>query len=615
MSTIINDLIDAMKESVHHRSTLKIYLVLLVVLGGLFASLLAVAAVDTRRFLSSQGIAAQRRFVPTYDGKELATIILYPKSVTNVKNHSIPVVLLFHGINENKEILLTKGSNFARYGFVAVCVDQRGHGETNAYASIAYQEVDDVSAVIDWMARSLPQVNASNVGLVGQSLGGMVALIAQTRDPRVVATVALNTPSNLTVMMDILNLDKVFTSVPEMSNNPDAIRIRSPIFHVTEENTRNLLLIHGKADSVVNATHSEEVYEKVGGSHRDDVALVEQPGLTHGTNQANETNLKLAIQWMRHYLMGKPYDHGSLIQSTQEITIVPFSHPTTTTILIFLAWFVIVEFLLLCHVFMKTDVSKLGDVEAEMRLFQDFDEILLPGEKERVKVIFSWLLGAYFAIYLGCGLFSRLGGLSIIEAYFLVPPLFGIPAITVIIYRLSAFNQKTGEYLNKRMGLGLQDFGRSMLINLTTFWTYILLANWVARTLYAPVINVVNTSFLYYVFLTFVSNFFDVFFIRVLANVAHSHVANWIRANQYKTLATLKFLTAVPIFFLYPQVLFIGFPVSINWLLVLMAIGGTLFLMVYIHVYEKVNRNLISAVLFTAMIVAAYMCLGLFRIL
>lgn len=87
-------------------------------------------------------------------------------------------------------------------GYLVISYDQRGHGATGDTVGLIRpdKEADDVSRIIDWAARNLLVATDNNdpvVGMIGESYGGAVQLLASVRDPRIDALVPMTTWYNL----------------------------------------------------------------------------------------------------------------------------------------------------------------------------------------------------------------------------------------------------------------------------------------------------------------------------------------------------------------------------------------------------------------------------------
>ena len=99
-------------------------------------------------------------------------------------------VLLLHGGGQTRHAWRKTGQDLARSGFMAVRLDQRGHGDSAWDAEGRYHFFDyarDAAAV----ARALRAEAGTAPIAIGASLGGMAALLAQDAEPELFAGLVL----------------------------------------------------------------------------------------------------------------------------------------------------------------------------------------------------------------------------------------------------------------------------------------------------------------------------------------------------------------------------------------------------------------------------------------
>lgn len=99
-------------------------------------------------------------------------------------------VLLLHGGGQTRHAWRKTGHDLARAGFMAVRLDQRGHGDSPWDDEGRYHFFDyanDAQAV----ASALKEETGLQPVAVGASLGGMAALLAQDNDPTLFAGLVL----------------------------------------------------------------------------------------------------------------------------------------------------------------------------------------------------------------------------------------------------------------------------------------------------------------------------------------------------------------------------------------------------------------------------------------
>lgn len=148
-----------------------------------------------------------------------------------------PLVIYCHGIGSQRDFDLRIPIELTRRGFYVAALDYQGHGESGGSISDIDPATnipalaEDCSKLLDKL-ETMPfysGVNASQIGLIGHSLGGMVVLMNQALDPRFNVTVAW---------------------APLVNFDPNQLEIISPEYAdyipvnlINESNTNNLLII------------------------------------------------------------------------------------------------------------------------------------------------------------------------------------------------------------------------------------------------------------------------------------------------------------------------------------------------------------------------------------
>jgi pimeloyl-ACP methyl ester carboxylesterase len=100
--------------------------------------------------------------------------------VGDVYGEEGPPVLLLHGGGQTRHAWKKTAELIAGLGRVAYAVDQRGHGDSEWVADGAYQ-YDDFAADARVLADTLAERSGVRPVAVGASLGGMAALLADSR--------------------------------------------------------------------------------------------------------------------------------------------------------------------------------------------------------------------------------------------------------------------------------------------------------------------------------------------------------------------------------------------------------------------------------------------------
>ena len=217
----------------------------------------------------------------------------------------MPAVIFSHGFGVNYQVGTQYAEALAAKGYVVYCFDfcggspgSRSDGSTLEMS--VFTEQADLEAVIG-MVQELPYVDNDNIFLMGTSMGGAVSAITAAAHEDEIQGAILLYPAF--VLVD--NANEQFESVEDI---PDTYHLMwMTVGHVFAEDLldydiyeaisaykKDVLLIHGDADSIVPLSYSEKAVEAY------DSALLEVlPGAGHGFygNDAEQ-----AVDWMQEYL-------------------------------------------------------------------------------------------------------------------------------------------------------------------------------------------------------------------------------------------------------------------------------------------------------------------------
>ncbi len=110
-----------------------------------------------------------------------------------------PIIVLVHGFSANRKTMKTMALEFAKNGFISVCLDLRGHGDSEGYLIgwptnktklLRYEYFEkDINAVLDYMKNQ--GYNTSRIVMVGHSMGGATVLYYASRHNNVIATIPI----------------------------------------------------------------------------------------------------------------------------------------------------------------------------------------------------------------------------------------------------------------------------------------------------------------------------------------------------------------------------------------------------------------------------------------
>ncbi len=157
-----------------------------------------------------------------------------------------PLIIYCHGIGSKRDFDLRVPIEFTKRGFYVAALDYQGHGESGGTIN-NIDESTNTPALAQDCSKLLEKlktlsffldVNESQVGLIGHSLGGMVVLMNQALNPEFKATVA---------WAPLLN----FTP-PRYGLNWQDYEEFIPLNLLDENNTENLLIIMHTKDEVLD---------------------------------------------------------------------------------------------------------------------------------------------------------------------------------------------------------------------------------------------------------------------------------------------------------------------------------------------------------------------------
>jgi len=156
-----------------------------------------------------------------------------------------PLVIYCHGIGSKRDFDLRVPIEFTKRGFYVAALDYQGHGESggtinNIDESGTPALAQDCSKLLEKLKTLsfFSNVNESQVGLIGHSLGGMVVLMNQALNPEFKATVA---------WAPLLN----FTP-PRYGLNWQGYEEFIPLNLINSTNSENLLIIMHTKDEVLD---------------------------------------------------------------------------------------------------------------------------------------------------------------------------------------------------------------------------------------------------------------------------------------------------------------------------------------------------------------------------
>ena len=248
-------------------------------LGGVLAAgALGVAAYTTRHL---NGPTRRRHlqdytFSPWELGVDYEAVEFQARDGVMIRGWWLPrpaskqVVIGCTGHRGAKHELLGIGSGLWRAGNNVLLFDFRGRGASDlAACSLAYHEMEDLQAAVDYVCGRLPE---ARLGVIGYSMGAAVALLVAAREPRLRAVVA---DSPFATMRDVIGHAferRRIPTRPMLGLTGWVNRWRygycfdavEPVEVVGAIAPRPILLIHGTDDSIIPVDHSRAIFAAAG---------------------------------------------------------------------------------------------------------------------------------------------------------------------------------------------------------------------------------------------------------------------------------------------------------------------------------------------------------------
>ncbi len=177
-------------------------------------------------------------------------------------------IVYLHGVGESKIAALPMAKLLHDRGFHVFAYDARRHGDSGGtFCTYGFYEKHDASMIITWLyGRSDRTVGP--VGLFGASMGAAVALQAAALDDRIRAVAAESGFASLRSVFD--EYQKRMIKLPWHYLRNIVIKRSELMAHFKAnavsplEAVRSLhipiLLLHGKADTTIPPSYSEQVY-------------------------------------------------------------------------------------------------------------------------------------------------------------------------------------------------------------------------------------------------------------------------------------------------------------------------------------------------------------------
>jgi alpha-beta hydrolase superfamily lysophospholipase len=222
-------------------------------------------------------------------------------------------VILLHGYKADHAQMLPIAAMLVRHGYGVILPDLRGHGQSEGeLITFGYYERRDVDAVYQYLIAQ-PDVDAERIGVLGNSMGGAIAILYAAENPKVKAIVAQSPYTSLYDMVGT-NVKRVihwppfplapmilFFAERKAGFQAEAL---APIRHIRQISPRPVFIMMGGKDTWANPDGGRQLYAAAGEPRE----LWFDPELEHlefSEKRAGEFEQR-AVAFFDKYLLNKP---------------------------------------------------------------------------------------------------------------------------------------------------------------------------------------------------------------------------------------------------------------------------------------------------------------------
>jgi dienelactone hydrolase len=236
-------------------------------------------------------------------GVTLYANLYYPSKEINFQERH-PLIIYCHGIGSQRDFDLRIPIEFTKRGFYIAALDYQGHGESGGNINNINPSnhipalAQDCSKLLDKL-ETMPfytNVNTSQIGLIGHSLGGMVVLMNQALDPRFNVTVA---------WAPLVNFNPQQMGIFDVAGFQPYI----PVNLINTTNTHNLLIIMHVDDEALDFSSQALVAQNLTGCTVNPITEL----LIGGGHQLfTDRVIILSINWFESYFFNSETINGPI---------------------------------------------------------------------------------------------------------------------------------------------------------------------------------------------------------------------------------------------------------------------------------------------------------------
>lgn len=212
-------------------------------------------------------------------GARIYANLYYPTTPVTFQNKA-PLVIYAHGLGSQKDLDIRIPNELTKRGFYVASIDYRGNGESTGHLLDLNLEsyrnrtnvpaiAQDCSKLLDVLEglRFYDKINSSQIGIVGHSLGGAVALMNSALDDRFKVTITWAGVVNFSSEISGVEINSEFMKYNPAniinSSTPSNLLVIQSIYDPTVSYKENALL----AQKLTNCTLIPITEHLFGGAH------------------------------------------------------------------------------------------------------------------------------------------------------------------------------------------------------------------------------------------------------------------------------------------------------------------------------------------------------------
>lgn len=164
-------------------------------------------------------------------------------------NKLVPGVIIFHGMTSSEQGYIPLAIRLAEAGVAGLAISMRGHGQSEGdfNKEIVAEATQDAVSAYDFLVKQ-PGIDADRVGMVGSSVGAILAGMATTE--RDVKSLVFRAPAAYTTEMMRLSMAETMTDESRQFYEIDDLT-STPAGAATEKFKGCLLVVASEHDAII----------------------------------------------------------------------------------------------------------------------------------------------------------------------------------------------------------------------------------------------------------------------------------------------------------------------------------------------------------------------------